>query len=53
MLEPLQRFENVLDVVVQTNGAMGSPIWGPLKFAIQVRMFMFRLGARKSQADLK
>ncbi|KAM3072408.1 hypothetical protein ACMFMG_009211 [Clarireedia jacksonii] len=44
IVEPLQRFENVLDVIVQTNGAMGSPIWGPLKFAIQVGVFMLRLG---------
>ncbi|PQE19469.1 Vegetative incompatibility HET-E-1 protein [Rutstroemia sp. NJR-2017a WRK4] len=43
ILEPLERFENVLDVVVQTNGAMGSPIWGPLKFAIQVGVSMIRL----------
>jgi hypothetical protein len=36
VLEPLKRFESVIDVVVQANGAMGSPIWGPLRFAIMV-----------------
>lgn len=34
VIEPLKRFENVIDVVVQTNGAMGSPIWGPVKLAM-------------------
>jgi len=36
VLEPLRRFESVIDVVIQTNGGIGSPIWGPLKFAITV-----------------
>lgn len=36
VLEPLKRFESVIDVVVQTNGGIGSPIWGPLRLAIMV-----------------
>lgn len=38
IIEPLKRFENVVDVLVQTNGGIGSPIWGPLRFAIMVRL---------------
>ena len=38
ILQPLKRFESVIDVIVQTNGGMGSPIWGPLKLAITVRL---------------
>jgi hypothetical protein len=36
VLEPLRRFESVIDVVVRMNGGIGSPIWGPLKHAIMV-----------------
>ena len=35
-LEPLQRFEGALDVIVQVNSGIASPIWGPLKAAISV-----------------
>ncbi|KAF8854808.1 hypothetical protein BDZ45DRAFT_596539, partial [Acephala macrosclerotiorum] len=34
VIQPLKRFENVIDVIIQTNGAMGSPIWGPVKLAL-------------------
>jgi len=37
VIQPLNRFEGVIDVLVQTNGGIGSPIWGPLKFAATVR----------------
>lgn len=36
LLEPLRRFESVIDVVIQTNGGIGSPIWGPLRLAVMV-----------------
>jgi len=40
VIEPLKRFEHVVDVLVQTNAGIGSPIWGPLKLAIMVfRLF--------------
>jgi hypothetical protein len=39
VLQPLKRFESVIDVLVQTNGGIGSPIWGPLKFAVMVSLF--------------
>jgi hypothetical protein len=38
ILEPLKRFENVIDALVQTNSAISSPIWGPLRFAITVNL---------------
>jgi hypothetical protein len=37
VLEPLKRFERVIDVVAQTNGGIASPIWGPLKLAVTVK----------------
>lgn len=36
IIDPLRRFEAVIDVLVQTNGGLCSPIWGPLRFAITV-----------------
>ena len=36
IIDPLRRFETVIDVLVQTNGGLCSPIWGPLRFAITV-----------------
>ncbi|KAH8817304.1 hypothetical protein F5884DRAFT_853725 [Xylogone sp. PMI_703] len=36
LIDPLRRFESVIDVLVQTNGGLCSPIWGPLKFAMMV-----------------
>ena len=35
ILEPLKRFERVLDVVTQVHG-IGSAIWGPVKLAMIV-----------------
>jgi hypothetical protein len=36
IIDPLRRFEAVIDVLVQTNGGLCSPIWGPLRFAMTV-----------------
>jgi hypothetical protein len=36
IIDPLRRFEAVIDVLVQTNGGLCSPIWGPITFAITV-----------------
>lgn len=35
-IDPLKRFEGAIDVVIQTNAGIGSPIWGPLRLAITV-----------------
>ena len=37
LIEPLQRFEGAIDVLMQTHGAVASPVWGPLRMAITVR----------------
>lgn len=37
LIDPLRRFEGALDVLMQTHGAVASPIWGPLRMAITVR----------------
>ena len=37
LVDPLRRFEGVIDVLMQTHGAVASPIWGPLRMAITVR----------------
>jgi hypothetical protein len=36
LIDPLQRFEGAIDVVVQVNAGIASPIWGPLRAAITV-----------------
>jgi hypothetical protein len=36
IIEPLKRFEGAIDVLVQTNGGIASPIWGPLRVVITV-----------------
>ena len=36
VITPLKRFEGTLDVIVQVNSGIASPIWGPLKAAITV-----------------
>ena len=41
LIDPLQRFEGAIDVLMQTHGAIASPIWGPLRMAITVREFGF------------
>ena len=37
IIDPLRRFEGAIDVLMQTHGAVASPIWGPLRIAITVR----------------
>jgi hypothetical protein len=38
VIEPLKRFEGTIDVVVQVNTGITSPIWGPLRMGITVRL---------------
>ena len=38
LIDPLKRFEGAIDVLIQTHGALLSPIWGPLRMAITVRL---------------
>ncbi|OTB19248.1 hypothetical protein K445DRAFT_314130 [Daldinia sp. EC12] len=33
-IEPLKRFESAVDVIVQVNAGIASPIWGPLRIVI-------------------
>ncbi|KAL9600505.1 MAG: hypothetical protein Q9219_003156 [cf. Caloplaca sp. 3 TL-2023] len=42
LIEPLKRFEGAIDVIVQTNSGIASPIWGPLRLAIMVASEHFR-----------
>jgi hypothetical protein len=35
-IDPLKRFEGAIDVVVQVNAGIASPIWGPLRVVITV-----------------
>lgn len=37
LIDPLKRFEGAIDILIQTHGAVASPIWGPLRMAITVR----------------
>ena len=37
LIDPLRRFEGAIDVLMQTHGAVASPIWGPLRMAITVK----------------
>lgn len=32
----MQNFSTVIDVVVQTNAGIGCPVWGPIKFLLEV-----------------
>ena len=41
LIDPLQRFEGAIDVLMQTHGAIANPIWGPLRMAVTVREFGF------------
>lgn len=34
LIDPLKRFEAAIDVIMQTHGAIASPIWGPLRMVI-------------------
>ena len=36
LIEPLQCFEGAIDVLMQTHGAVASPVLGPLRMAITV-----------------
>ncbi|KAJ5379867.1 uncharacterized protein N7496_002295 [Penicillium cataractarum] len=36
LVDPLKRFEGAIDVVVQVNAGIASPIWGPLRVAITI-----------------
>jgi hypothetical protein len=38
-IEPLKRFEGAIDVVVQVNAGIASPIWGPLRVVITVGLW--------------
>ncbi|KAI1383889.1 uncharacterized protein F4822DRAFT_438681 [Hypoxylon trugodes] len=33
-IDPLKRFESAIDVIVQVNAGIASPIWGPLKIVV-------------------
>ena len=34
LIEPVKKFEAVVDVIVQVNAGIASPIWGPLRLAL-------------------
>ena len=34
LIDPIKKFEDVVDVIVQVNASIASPIWGPLKLAL-------------------
>ena len=34
LIDPIKKFEDVVDVIVQVNAGIASPIWGPLKVAL-------------------
>ncbi len=34
LIEPLKKFEGAIDVMVQTNSGIASPVWGPLRIVI-------------------
>jgi hypothetical protein len=36
VIDPLKRLEGTIDVIVQVNAGIASPIWGPLRMAITV-----------------
>lgn len=40
IIEPLKRFEGVIDVLSQTNSGMLSPIWGPIKAVVTVNWYI-------------
>ncbi|KAI8629690.1 hypothetical protein F5Y19DRAFT_74123 [Xylariaceae sp. FL1651] len=41
-VDPLKRFEGAIDVVVQVNAGIASPIWGPLRVVINLAADYFR-----------
>lgn len=38
-IAPLKRFESAIDVIVQVNAGIASPIWGPLRIVVTVSVF--------------
>ena len=42
LIDPLKRFEAAIDVIMQTHGAIASPIWGPLRMAITMASDHFK-----------
>ena len=34
LIDPIKRFEGVIDVIVQVNSGIASPIWGPLRLVL-------------------
>lgn len=41
-IDPLKRFESAIDVIVQVNAGIASPIWGPLRIVITLSADHFR-----------
>ncbi|KAI0377665.1 hypothetical protein F5Y04DRAFT_263916 [Hypomontagnella monticulosa] len=41
-IDPLKRFESAIDVIVQVNAGIASPIWGPLKIVVTLSADHFR-----------
>ncbi|KAI0169368.1 hypothetical protein GGR52DRAFT_518637 [Hypoxylon sp. FL1284] len=41
-IDPLKRFESAIDVVVQVNAGIASPIWGPLRIVVTLAADHFR-----------
>ncbi|KAI1465505.1 uncharacterized protein F4812DRAFT_126275 [Daldinia caldariorum] len=41
-IEPLKRFESAIDVIVQVNAGIASPIWGPLRIVVTLAADHFR-----------
>ncbi|OTA68753.1 hypothetical protein K449DRAFT_387073 [Hypoxylon sp. EC38] len=41
-IDPLKRFESAIDVIVQVNAGIASPIWGPLRIVITLSADYFR-----------
>ena len=42
LIDPLKRFEAAIDIIMQTHGAIASPIWGPLRMAITMASDHFK-----------
>lgn len=42
LIEPLKRFEGAIDVLVQTHGGVASPIWGPIRLAVNMASEHFK-----------
>jgi hypothetical protein len=46
LIEPLKRFEGSIDVLVQAQSGIASPIWGPLRVIVTVCTFAMKLQHR-------